>query len=85
MDDGAVRHPARRVNLQTVIVNVDVDLAAVDKMLYNEINAQANRKVCVMLLQHFVNFIGENEEICVFNDGRLISYGKYDKLYDAQQ
>ena len=33
------------------------------RMLYNEINAQANRKVCVMLLQHFVNFIGGN--LCI--------------------
>lgn len=53
------------------------------RMLYNEINTQAKRKVCVMLLQHFVNFIGGNEEICVFNDGRLISRGKHDKLYDT--
>ena len=56
--------------------------ASRDRMLYNEINAQANRKVCVMLLQHFVNFIGGNEEICVFDDGKLISRGKHDKLYD---
>lgn len=45
--------------------------------------AQANRKVCVMLLQHFVNFIRGNEEICVFDDGKLISRGKHDRLYDT--
>ena len=56
------------------ILLLDEPNAALDaitfRMLYNEINAQANRKVCVMLLQHFVNFIGGNEEICVFDDGR---------------
>lgn len=36
-----------------------------------------------MLLQHFVNFIGGNEEICVFDDGKLISRGKHDRLYDT--
>ena len=69
------------------ILLLDEPNAALDaitfRMLYNEINTQAKRKVCVMLLQHFVNFIGGNEEICVFNDGRLISRGKHDKLYDT--
>ena len=68
------------------ILLLDEPNAALDaitfRMLYNEINTQAKRKVCVMLLQHFVNFIGENEEICVFDDGKLISRGKHDKLYD---
>ena len=69
------------------ILLLDEPNAALDaitfRMLYNEINAQANRKVCVMLLQHFVNFIGGNEEICVFDDGKLISRGKHDRLYDT--
>ncbi len=68
------------------ILLLDEPNAALDaitfRMLYNEINTQAKRKVCVMLLQHFVNFIGGNEEICVFDDGKLISRGKHDKLYD---
>ena len=69
------------------ILLLDEPNAALDaitfRMLYNEINAQANRKVCVMLLQHFVNFIGGSEEICVFDDGKLISRGKHDRLYDT--
>lgn len=69
------------------ILLLDEPNAALDaitfRMLYNEINAQANRKVCVMLLQHFVNFIGGNEEICVFDDGKLISREKHDRLYDT--
>lgn len=56
--------------------------SAIEELGYTIIE-QAKRKVCVMLLQHFVNFIGGNEEICVFNDGRLISRGKHDKLYDT--
>ena len=81
------------------ILLMDEPNAALDAIsfgtLYEEISDWSKNKVCVILLQHFSNVVGKNEEICVFDNGELIAHGKHDilykkcdtykKLYDAQQ
>lgn len=81
------------------ILLMDEPNAALDAIsfgtLYEEISDWSKNKVCVILLQHFSNVVGKNEEICVFDNGKLIAHGKHDilykkcdtykKLYDAQQ